>query len=256
MSDPITASPRHPTTNFDTVAQLGLKAHGLATQHQARVEPRLTSGLLDALASDLTELGEVVPGAKQVRAEVRTTTVAHADAARRGFTLFRAARNAARKRATTPAAKHAYGVGGTVHNDAPDEVRAALKGILDRAKENPEEAAALGIIPKDLVAMAEAHAAITSAGTVQSHKRATAPLTTRERNQIANRILEAVAAINTAGALEFVADAVTRAAFEALTPPARKSKTAKKDPAKKETDSGPATLRDTTPPADPTPPTT
>ena len=265
MSDSITASPRHPNATFDTITQVGLKAHALATQHQASVGPRLTTGLLDALASDLTKLGVVVPSAKQVRAEVRVFTVAHAAATSKGFTLLRAARNAARKRAATPDVKKAYGVGSAVHENAPDEVTAALKGIIDRAKANAEEAAALGILAKDVAAMEEAHAEITGVGTTQSQKRATAPLTTQERNQTANRILKAVAEINTAGAIEFAADPAMRAAFEALTPPPLKRKPAKKEAAKKgpakeevkkETESGPATLRDTTPPVEPTPPTT
>ena len=110
------------------------------------------------------------------------------------------------------------------------DVKAVLKQILDRASANPDEAASVGIVKKDLDAMAAAHQAITDADMSQEHKRATAPLSTQERNRIANRILDAVARIAEAGGLEFAGEPEMLSAFTALKPAPRKKGAAKKPP--------------------------
>jgi hypothetical protein len=92
--------------------------------------------------------------------------------------------------------------------------KVAVQLILERAKANPAEAESLGIVQKDLDALALA--TLTAADNTQEKKRANAPLSTQERNRTANRILAAVARIEGAGRMEFADDEAKREGFEAL----------------------------------------
>jgi hypothetical protein len=95
-------------------------------------------------------------------------------------------------------------------------VAAAISLILKRAGEKPAEAAELGILQKDLVALGEDLAAIAEADGAQEMHRAGAPGATKERNRTANRILAGVDVIVGAGVMEFAKEGGVRGAFEAL----------------------------------------
>ena len=112
--------------------------------------------------------------------------------------------------------RHAYGVGAKINPKVVTQVVTAIRVILERAAAMPGEAAALGILQKDLGALTDDLAAILSANGVQAQGRAVAPMATKERNRTANRILAAVDVIVSAGVLEFAKDAEIRAEFEDL----------------------------------------
>jgi len=219
----------HPNQEFSGIILLGIKASNLAVLHQDVLQLRLPPTTLPTLLDDLTRLGITVPGAKQVRQEAKVATATQATALRIGYARVKAVRSAVRKAHASKEVQQAYGVGQVVNPDVVRDVKSVLQLILDRATENPDEAASFGIVKKDLEAITAAHQAISDADKTQDHKQATAPLSTQERNRIANRILGTVARIAGAGGLEFAADPDVLAAFTALKPPSRRKKsTAKK----------------------------
>ncbi len=205
-----------PRRDFTAITQLGLKALTLTQEHAAALAPRLPQGLVEGLSSDIAALGDVVPDAKRARSEATAATSAQNVALERGFARASAIRTAVRRAKAPADVKRAYGVGQKVKKTCVRDVKAAIQQILERAKEKPAEAEALGIVKKDMESLTQALAAITDADAVQEQKRATAPLSTQERNRTGHRILAAVARIEGAGRIEFADDEAKRARFEAL----------------------------------------
>ena len=218
----------HPNQEFSGITQLGHKAADLATLHQIVLDPRLPLNTLSTLIGDLDLLSTVVPDAKQVRLESKVATADQDDTLRAGYEHIRAVRSAVKKARASKEVKQAYSVGHFVNPRVVRDVKAVLKMILDRATANPDEAASLGIVKKDLDAITAVHQAITDADKIQEQQRARAPLSTQDRNRTANRILEAVARIAGAGGLEFTNNPEVRAAFRALKPPPKTRKVAAK----------------------------
>ena len=206
----------HPRKGFTAITQLGLKALHLALTHAAAISPRLPQDLVEGLKSDIESFGDVVPGVKKARSESVAATSGQFAALADGHERVRQVRAALRRVKAPADVKRAYGVGRKMRKDSVSDVKAALQQILDRAKEQPAEAESLGIVQKDLDGLVFALAAITDADTKQDQRRASAPLTTQERNRIGNRILAAVARIEGAGRLEFANDDTKRGSFEAL----------------------------------------
>ncbi len=216
MNTTLIVKDTHPKKDFTAITQLGLKALNLALVHAASIGPRLPQGMIEVLTSDLENLGDVVPGAKQARSEATAATSAQHAALAQGFTQVRQIRSAIRRAKAPADVKRAYGIGQKVSKGCVRDVKAAIQQITGRVTQKPDEAASLGIVKKDLDGLALALAAITDADTQQEKKRASAPLTTRERNRMGNRILAAVARIEGAGRMEFANDEAKRASFEAL----------------------------------------
>ncbi|MDI3288167.1 hypothetical protein [Polyangium sp. 15x6] len=220
-----------PAKDFTTITQLGLKALNLAVTHAAALGPRLSEGLVQGLSEDIEKLGEAIPGAKQARSEAVAATSAQNVALEQGHAQMQQIRVAVRRAKAPADVKRAYGIGLKVNKTNMRDVKAAIQQILGRTKENPAEAASLGIVAKDLDALAQALVAITNADAVQEQKRASAPVATQERNRTGNRILAAVARIEGAGRMEFANDEANRASFEALGAGARKRKRAEEEAA-------------------------
>jgi hypothetical protein len=206
----------HPNHDFSAVTQRGLKALALAQTHQAALEPRLPAGTLDRLTADLQKLGVDVPGALVTRSNAKTATKSQNEALAQGYLLVTAIRTSVVRRGAAADVRAGYGVGAKTSEKVVKQVAAAISLILKRAGEKPAEAAELGILQKDLVALEEDLAEITAADGAQEGKRAAAPGATKERNRTANRILAAVDFVVGAGVVEFAKEAGVRGAFEAL----------------------------------------
>ncbi|MEO7327706.1 MAG: hypothetical protein ABI193_03945, partial [Minicystis sp.] len=198
-----------------------LKAFNLALLYAAVLDPRLPAGVVPGLEEDLETLGVVVPGAQQARHESQSATVTQDARGRKGHALVRSVRTAVRKAKATPEVKKAFGVGQLLRPLVVTDVIAGLQQIIDRASADPAEAASVGILPKDLAAMVVARDALAGADKAQEQKRASAPLSTKERNRTGNRVLLAVSRISGAGILEFAGSPEVLASFEALKPPRR-----------------------------------
>lgn len=206
----------HPKKEFSAILQNGLTAHALATKHQPELEPRLPNGCLVALAADLSILGAHVPGAKEAHATAQAATVSQDAALASGHALVTAIRTAVARSGASLDVQKAYGVGVKVSPKVVKDVKLAIGLILKRAAAEPAEAKDVGILPKDVTALNAAAAAITDADDAQEKQRAAAPLSTKERNATARRILAAVDRIVGAGVIEFAQNPTLRAQFEAL----------------------------------------
>jgi hypothetical protein len=206
---------RKPDKDFNSITQAGLKAYNLVRQHSA-VEPRLRAGTLDALSDHLARLGALVPGAKQAQTTAQAATQAQDQALTDGYAKVTAIRQAVYRHTTDPELRKAYGVGVRADPRLVKDVKAAIQQIIARADANVAEAASLAILPADITELKVDLAAIGSADDNQELERASAPLTTRERNQIANAIVDAVGRIASAGALHFAKQPAERETFEAL----------------------------------------
>jgi hypothetical protein len=222
----------HPNQEFANITYLGRKAVNLALLHAAALGLRLPPTTVSTLIDDLDLLGAAVPGARQVRHELKVATADQDAALRAGHARVKAVRAAVKKARASDEVKKAYGVGQALNPAIVRDVKSILQLILDRAAADPAEAGSLGIVQKDLDVMTVLHQAITEADKAQDEKRSRAPLTTQDRNRTANRILDAVARIAGAGGLEFADDPKVLAEFAALKPPSRKN-SAKKITVKK-----------------------
>jgi hypothetical protein len=219
-----------PKKDFSLITQSGLKALNLGTMHKAALSPRLPAGTLDLLAIDLQKLGAVVPNAKATRAAAQVATATQGTALAEGYALVTAIRLAVQRSGAPSDVRKAYGVGATTSPRVVKSVKAAITQIVDRAINNTGEASALGILAKDVSALQDDLAAITSADDAQEQQRAGAPQTTKERNRTANRILGTIDRIAGAGAIEFAKQPEERAKFEALIAGAGGKKKPKKEP--------------------------
>ena len=120
--------------------------------------------------------------------------------------------------------RRAYGVGQHVDRRVVTHLVVAMNEIIKRATELPEEARGLGVLDRDVEELRLLVATIQRANDEQETSRARAPVSTRDRNIAAGRILAAVDRIVGAGLIEFARSPAKRAEFEALVegPPRRK----------------------------------
>jgi hypothetical protein len=216
MTSPLIAKDSHPKKDFTGVTQVGLKAYDLGVTHQAVIEPRLPEGTLVGLKEDLDDLGAVVPGAMQARHEAKAATTAQNTRLRQGRTRVRAVRDAVSKSNVSKDIQRAYGVGQATDWARVRDVKAAIKQIVDRATSAPEEAAGFGLLPADVAALQVFLRSITDADATQEKRRASAPLTTKQRNLTANRILLAAGRIAGAGMIAFPDEPLEFGNFKAL----------------------------------------
>lgn len=206
----------YPKKQFDQITQTGLKALELGNANKAALEGRLPAGTLDGLSADLEAFGADIPAAYVTRGASKAATRTQDDALAGGYALFNAIRSNVQRRKASEAVRRAYGVGAKVSPKVVKSVSAAITQMVDRAKANPSEAAGLGILPSDVAELEADLARITSVDAEQEQLRATAPLTTKQRNQTANRIMAAVDSIAGAGIVQFAKSPTERARFEAL----------------------------------------
>jgi hypothetical protein len=217
----------YPTRAFSIITQIGLKALNLATSYITAIDERLP-GAADSLKDDLDSLGVAVPVARQKRHESVAATTAQKARIRQGHARVRAVRQTIRKAGAPGEIQRAYGVGQRVDSTQIRDVTAALQQIVDRAGAAPEEAADYGINPAAVAELKTFLASLMETDKAQEKQRADAPLTTKERNRIANRVLQTVALIAGAGMLAFADNPPTYASFEALLARSKKAGKAKK----------------------------
>jgi hypothetical protein len=222
----------HPGKDFNDIVQVGLKAHALAIAHRPLLEPRLPVDTIENLSSDLTALGALVPGAKQVKEESKAATSSQNDALSKGHALISAIRANVLRRKVAPGIRKGYGVGTRWNPRLVKDIASAGQQIVERASDNAAEAQGLGILPKDIEALKGCLLVLGTLDQEQEIKRATSPGSTKSRNSTAREILKAVDHIIGAGILEFAEDKTLRAEFQALIgagSPRKKEKKEKKE---------------------------
>jgi hypothetical protein len=215
MTRPLILKESHPNKDFTGITQAGLKAVSLGLTHKAVIDARLP-GAIDRLNADLDAFGVVVPGALQARHEAKAATTSQNAVLEQGHERVRAIRQMVQKSGAPKDVRQAYGVGQGTRRNVVRHVQAALQQIVDRATSAPEEAAGFGLVPSAVEELKTFIAALMAADKTQENKRAHAPLSTKERNLTANRILQATVLIAGTGMLAFADDPRTLASFKAL----------------------------------------
>jgi hypothetical protein len=205
-----------PADDWVPILQRGIKAQDLAAKHAVELGARLPVTLLAELAADIVALGSVVPAAITAKHGSMQHTAAQNVALAACYALVTAARTAVKNHQPAADVSVAYGVGTKTHPGVVKEVSSAAQKILDRATAQPAEAKGFGIIAADVAAIKAAMAALHAADLAQEAARAGAPLSTKERNTTARRIIASTKKIASAGVLAFATHATVRATFEAL----------------------------------------
>jgi hypothetical protein len=231
MSDLNTFSAKKPGYAAETISQIGTKAYDLLIRYQPTVEPRLPPSTVLELAGDLQSIGAAVPGAKVAHAEASVATATQLVLLAGGAKIAGSVRNLARRAKAPRDVKKAYGVGVRMNVGVVKDVVAVLTLIQNRAAANPAEAASLGITQEDLDAVKQALADIGAAFATTQKKRAAAPLSTKQRNRVWNRILYAAGRISAAGAAAFRGAPEIAKEFAAVAPPPLPKKKSARKPA-------------------------
>jgi hypothetical protein len=235
---------RRPKKPFTSIAVLGWRALDLVNTHKTEIEGRLP-GVGGRLSDDLGAINVVVPGAIQARNECVALTHAHQARVEKGCERARDVRETVRRGGAVMEVQKAYGVGRPLNPNKPGTVIAALQQIIERANKEPEEAAGFGLIAEDVSALSGLVDALLKADTEQDQKRASAPLTTKERNRTGNRIIQTIVLIAGAGRSAFADDPDVRASFDELM---EGLKTRKSSKAKKKSTTPPGTAPGAAPP--------
>jgi hypothetical protein len=205
-----------PAADWVIIVQRGIKAQSLANQYQVELGARIPPTVVPELTADLAALGTVVPAAITAKHGSMQHTAAQNVALATCYALVTAARTAVKNHQPAADVSLAYGVGSKTNRGVVKEVSAAAQKIVDRATAQPAEAQGFGIIDADVSAIKAALTALQTADQAQEAARAGAPLTTKERNTTARRIIAATKKISGAGVLAFATNATLRATFEAL----------------------------------------
>jgi hypothetical protein len=188
------------------------RAYLLAVAHAEQLAERLPSGLLSALAADLTTFG-ADPRPRSPEASPAPPRLADALAA--AISLITALHGAVIGAGATGEVRRAYGVKANGASLEAKDVLAVGDKIAARALANPTEALSLGILAGDLAELASALADVRAAEAVARAEGGGA-VTAKERRAAEARMKDAVARIAGAGALAFAKDAALRAEFAAL----------------------------------------
>jgi hypothetical protein len=206
---------KRPKKPFTSIAVLGWRAFDLVNVHKTEIENRLP-GVTVRLGNDLESIKVVVPGAIQARNMCVASTHAQQALAEKGCDRARDIRATVRRGGAAVEVRKAYGVGRPLNPNNPGSVIAALQQIIERATKEPDEAAGFGLIADDVTALSSLMDALLKADTEQDQKRASAPLSTKERNRTGNRIIQTIVLIAGAGQSAFVDDPEIRARFSEL----------------------------------------
>ncbi|MFT3774410.1 MAG: hypothetical protein QM820_54315 [Minicystis sp.] len=231
-SSDIIVNNRRPKRDFHGIAILGIKTYNLAMFHQAKVEPRIPQGMLPALKTDLVALGVAVPAAQQAHLEAVGATGTRTELVEDACAHLTAMRKTVRTAKASKPVQRAYGSGQTIDARDVNLVTALVDSALKRIEDHPEDVTDFCFAAEDIDALKALRAALGTATMDQKEKQAGAPLSTKERNIIANRIQHVVLRISSAGARAFATQADIRAEFEALhvNPPAKKKPPAAAQP--------------------------
>ncbi|AKF08284.1 hypothetical protein [Sandaracinus amylolyticus] len=213
------------------LTQMALAALELATEHRARIDPRLPAGLRDGLSRDIAAIGTLVPEALQTRAERGAATAEQNGAAARAKELVMAIRRTISSADELGAsAQRAWGLGLEVRPTVVKSVLAAGDQIVARAAAKPDEARLAGVLESDLDALRAALATTRGADTTQESRKHGAKSATAARDAAMRRIEQSVRKISAVGQLAFVGDGELAKKFDALVPSTRRKPGKKPDP--------------------------
>lgn len=201
-------------SRLSNIVAAGMRAHALATERA--IGDKLPEGLLDSLYQDLTNLSVLIPGTDDARTGVRALTGKQMDACTRAYRRVAAMRRTVVRQTKSLDARRAYGVGERLSVRVVRDIVHALRVIIGRIEAEPAEATSYGFGAAHLEALKAMLADVGAVDTAQEKARVARPLSTRDRNAAARRVVKAVGVISDTGAFLFVDDDAKRSEFEAL----------------------------------------
>jgi len=207
---------QHPQQKFSVIVQVGLKALDLATTYATALTGRLDPTLTPTLQKDLASLGAAVPAVLTAHGSAAAATATQNSALETGYMMASAGRLTVKHSTSDAGVRKSYGVGNKMSKLLVKDVKDGLQTLVNRATANVAEATSFGILPADVLRYQAQITAIDTADQAQEKARAGAPKTTKDRNVIAHRILNAVRKIAGAGAVAFDTSPTERAQFESL----------------------------------------
>lgn len=206
-----------PALPWAAIIQTALKAQELAQDNQAGLGKRIKPAFLAAFEADILALDVAVPAVQTVRDGSVQLTATQLTALTAGCHVIKGIREAVKGQNPKDDVRLAYTVGVRVQRRVVKSVRSALDTIGKRIAAQPTEAESFGITDEDAKAVTDAIAAIDKASQAQDAALAAVPATTRERNQIARRLLKGIKLISGAGMRAFATDSTLYPRFAALT---------------------------------------
>jgi hypothetical protein len=210
------SSKKKAQTPIDTTA--GEQARALAVQYQAQLDPRLPPGTLAEFAADLATLGAppAIPPPSQQPAIPAPPSLSETLAI--AVNLVSALHDALRGAKATPGQRKAYGLGGKAPSKDANSVITTGHLLVKHATADATAALALGILPSDVEALAQAMSNLEAAKAAASAHAAASGVTAKEKHAAEARMHDAVGRIAGAGVLAFAQNAAVRAEFAALLP--------------------------------------
>jgi hypothetical protein len=192
-----------PKQDWNEIGQAGLKAQGMAVEYATIIGARLSAAWLTSYGADVTALPLVVPQTITTHAGAVQLTSAQATALENGYNLIRGIRETVKSFSPAKDVLLGYGIGTGVDKALVKEVTAALQTIIARLEANTAEATSFDIVAVDLAGLQAALLAIQQSDTAQEAGRASAPLSTQQRNATGRRVMAGIRKIAGAGMRAF-----------------------------------------------------
>lgn len=208
---------REPKPPLDADALINRGKNGLALVNEFPiVMERLPAGLVPNLAADIDVL---IPGVKRsliTTQSLRAATQTQDKAMVELYKSLSAMRLGIQKTVKDKDIRTEYGFGIKLNPSSLPALTSAAQKLVDRARDNTDEARDFGILDSDLTNLEILIAAVDTADGKQHDLIVAKPKTTRERDAAGNRVWKALVTIASRGVMSFPLNEEVRARFDVL----------------------------------------
>ncbi len=201
----------------DETRRAGQHAMELARRDKARLEPRLSAGVIDGLAEDLELLDALIDDQKTAQAVRRGATRNQENAAERLAARIRTIRETARFAKLGKEVQAALGVGKSMQIAVVRTVTSAAEMVLSAYRLHTDALREAGVLPADIEEIRKLRDSLVQADEVQERQKITAREKTILRNQLLERVETALGRLAAAAALAFPDDPARVQAYRELT---------------------------------------
>jgi hypothetical protein len=213
-----------PKWDINSTIQSGHRTLELAEHHVEALTPRLPSGLIDGLESDLTTVEGKVASSIIAPSVLKSLTADQNAATTNGHAFVVAVREAIVRARATDTQRRAFGVGLPIQRNLVSQVSAGLTAVIDGMTRYPDLSRSAGLLESDLDAARAMLETINATNAVQERGKEVRKLTTAARNAAAVRLEKAIDRVAGVGALTFFAQPEIAKQFRELIPKSRRSR--------------------------------
>lgn len=179
------------------------EAVSLGTTHQAALVDRWPPALLENLARDAAALNENLPEKITRRTSQKADTKTVRLTEKTGANEVGVVREALSGLKAPADLQKAAGVGTRVQVGTTKTVLSAMDSLVATGTGNADAFAAVGVLPRDLEAIARRRTEVASADTTQEANKLTRKLSTKEVGALQAKVEEAIARVSHAGQIHF-----------------------------------------------------